>query len=138
MSSSPHNDRTQGLEHKDPTQGLKHKGSTQGLEHTLTTEKMYWLNFTGHNKKFCLTLLYNKANSYLFVNGTKINKFKAKDSEIVATPLGLWNNSKDFSVDSMKKTGLNGCLWFCVIYDAIAVAEILFIYKYLMKRNGMV
>ena len=41
MSSSPNNDRIQGLEHKGPTQGLKHNGSTQGLEHTLATEKMY-------------------------------------------------------------------------------------------------
>ena len=29
---------------------------------------------------------YNGANSYLFVNGTEIHKFKAKDSEIVTTP----------------------------------------------------
>ena len=32
---------------------------------------------------------YNGANSYLFVNGTGIIKFKAKDSEIAATPLCL-------------------------------------------------
>ena len=42
-------------------------------------------------KKFCLGLHYNRANSYLFVNGTDIYKFKAKDSKIVATPLGLGN-----------------------------------------------
>ena len=50
----------------------------------------------------------NGGNSYLFVNGTEIYKFKAKDSEIVATPLFLGDISKDFSVDNMKKTGLNG------------------------------
>ena len=38
-------------------------------------------------KKFCLSTYYNGANSYLFVNGTEIHKFKAKDSEIVANPL---------------------------------------------------
>ena len=54
-------------------------------------------------KKFCLSLHYNGANSYLFVNGTEIIKFKAKDSEIVATPLCLGNISKDWSVDNMKK-----------------------------------
>ena len=54
-------------------------------------------------KKFCLRLHYNGANSYLFVNGTEIHKFKAKDSEIVASPLCLGNNSKDFSVDNVKK-----------------------------------
>ena len=45
------------------------KGSIQGLEHTLSAEKMYSINFTEHNKKFCLSLYYNGANSYLFVNG---------------------------------------------------------------------
>ena len=79
------------------------KGPTQGLEHTLSTEKMYLINFTEHHKKFYLSLHYNGANSYLFVNGKEIHKFKAKDSEIVATPLCLGNISKDWSVDNMKK-----------------------------------
>ena len=65
------------------------KGPTQGLEHTLSAEKMYSINFTELDKKFCLSLHYNGSNSYLFVNGTEIRKFKAKDSEIVATPLCL-------------------------------------------------
>ena len=58
-------------------------GPTQGLEDTLTAEKMYCINFTVTKKKFCLSLHYNGANSYLFVNGTEIYRFKAKDSEIV-------------------------------------------------------
>ena len=41
---------------------------TQGLEHTLGAEKIYLINFTEHNKKFCLSLHYNGANSYLFVS----------------------------------------------------------------------
>ena len=40
----------------------------------------------------------------LLVNGTGIYKFKAKYSEIVATPLCLGNISKDWKVDNMKKT----------------------------------
>ena len=79
------------------------KGPTQGLEHILTTEEIYSINFTVTGKKFCLSLHYNGANSYLFVNGTEIIKFKAKDSEIVATPLCLENISKDWSVDNIKK-----------------------------------
>ena len=79
------------------------KGPTQGLEHTLTAEKMYSINFTVTKKKFCLSLLYNGANSYLFVNGTEIYKFKAKDSEIAAVPLCLGNISKALSIDNMKK-----------------------------------
>ena len=47
---------------------------------------MYSINFTKKNTKFCLSLFYNGANSYLFVNITEIIKFKAKDFEIVATP----------------------------------------------------
>ena len=41
-------------------------------------EKLNSINFTEYNKKFCLSLHYNGANSYLFVNGTEIYKFKAK------------------------------------------------------------
>ena len=54
-------------------------------------------------KKFCLSLHYNGANSYLFVNGTEIYKFKTKDSEIVATPVCPGNISKDWPIDDMKK-----------------------------------
>ena len=50
---------------------------------------MYLIKFAVTRNKFCLSLNYNGANSYLFVNGTEIHKFKAKDSEIVATPLWL-------------------------------------------------
>ena len=79
---------------------------TQGLESTLTAEKMYSINFTVTKKKFCLTLHYNGGNSYLFVNGTEICKFKAKDSAIVASPLCLGNIFKDWSNDNMKKLDL--------------------------------
>ena len=63
------------------------KGPTQGLEHT-------------------------GANSYLLVNGIKTYNFKAKDSEIVPSLLCLGNVSKDWKVDNLKKTGLNGCFLF--------------------------
>ena len=72
-----------------------------GLAHTLTAEKMYSISFTVTKNKFCLSLHYNGANSYLFVNGTEIHKLKAKDSEIVAAPLYLGNISKDWSTDKM-------------------------------------
>ena len=79
------------------------KGSTKELEHTLSTEKVYSINFTGHNKKFSLSLHYNWVNSYLFVNGEEIHKFEAKDLEILATPLCLGNVSNDWTVNIMKK-----------------------------------
>ena len=88
MSSSIHIDNNKDIL-------ILGRGPTQGLESTLTAEKMYSINFTEKNKKFCLSLHYNGANSYLFFNGTEIYKFKAKDSELVATPLCLGNISKD-------------------------------------------
>ena len=73
--------------------------------------------------------------SYLLME----QKFKAKDSEIMANPLCLANISKYFFVDNMKKTGLNGYVYgFSVDYEAIAVDDILGIYKYLMKKNNIV
>ena len=81
---------------------------------------------------------YNGASSYLFVNGKKIHKLKAKDSEIVETPLCLGNISKDWSLDNMKKTRLNGYVYdFSVDYDAIIVDDILDIHNYLMNKNNI-
>ena len=99
---------------------------------------MYSVNFTVTKKKFCLSLHYNGANSYLFVNGTEIYKFKAKDSEIVATPLCLGNISKDWSADNMKKMDLMVMSDFSVDYDATDVDDIVDIQKYLMKKNNIV
>ena len=78
MSSSTH------IDNKKEDILVLGKGPTKGLEHTLTVEKMYPINFTVTKKKFCLSLHYNGENSYLFVNGKKIVKFEAKNSEIVA------------------------------------------------------
>ena len=69
------------------------------------------------------------------MNGTEIYKFKAKDSEIVASPLCLGNISKDWSTDNMKKTGFNGYVYdFSVDYDTTGVDDIKDIHKYLMKK----
>ena len=70
------------------------KGPTQGLQHTLSAEKMYSINFTESNKKFCLNLHYNGINSYLLVDSKETHIFKAKDSEIVVSPLCLGNIKK--------------------------------------------
>ena len=78
---------------------------------------------------------YNGANSYLYVNDTEIYKFKAKDSEIVASPLCLGNISKDWSVDNMEKTRFNGYVYdFSVDYDVTDVDYIEDIHKYLMQK----
>ena len=86
-----------------------------------------------------LSLHCNGANSYLFVNGTEIIKFKAKDSEIVPYSLCLGNISKDLINDNMKKAGFNGYIYdFSTDYKAIATSDILDIHKYLMKKNNIV
>ena len=113
-------------------------GPTQELEHALTAEKTYLINFTITINKFCLSLHYNGANSYLFVNGIEIYKFKAKDSEIVASPLCLGNISKDWSTDNMKKTGFNGYVYdFSVDYDATDVDDIKNIHIFNKKKNNI-
>ena len=79
---------------------------------------------------------YIGVNSYLFANSAEIIKFKAKDSNIIATTLCLGNISKDWSVDNMKDTGLNGYVYdFSVDYDATDVDDIKDIHKCLMKKN---
>ena len=99
---------------------------------------MYSINFTVTKNKFCLSLHYNGANSYLFVNGTEIYKFKAKYSESVAIPLCLANISKDWLVDNMKKLDLMDTPMICVDYDATDVDDIGDIHKYLIKKNKIV
>ena len=84
---------------------------TQGLEDTLSAENIYTNNFARRNEKFCLSLHYDGANRYFFVNGKDIHKFKVKDSEIIATILCLENISKDWSVDNMKKDWIK---WLCL------------------------
>ena len=100
---------------------------------------MYSINFTVTKKRFCLSLLYNEANSYLFVNGTEIYIFKPNNFEIVPSLLCLGNISKDWSVDNTKKTGFTGYVHdFSVDYDDIEVNTIKDIHKNLMKKNDIV
>ena len=97
--------------------------------------KMYSTNFTVDKKKLCSSLHYNGENSYLFVNGKEIHKFKGKYSEIVPYPLYLGGLSKDFEVGYMRASELIGYVYdFSVDYGAIAVDDILDMHKYLMKK----
>ena len=72
MSSSPH------IDNKKKDILVFGKGPTQGLEHTLTAEKMYSINFTVMNKKFRLSLHYNKANSTYLLMVQKFTNLKQK------------------------------------------------------------
>ena len=64
--------------------------------------KIIFNQFYRAYKKVFLSLHYKGSNIYLFVNGIKIIKFKAKESEIKTTPFCLGNFSKNFSLDNMK------------------------------------
>ena len=93
---------------------------------TLTAEKSTHSVLLGLERNFVQACIIMDEIVYLFVNGAEINKFRAKDSEIVTYPLYLGNISKNISVDNMKKTGLNGYVYdFSVDYEAIVVDDIL-------------
>ena len=80
-------------------------------------------NFSETGAIFCLSLHYNGDNSYLFINGKEIIKFKAKDSEIVEDPVCLG------------KAALYGSVYyFSVDHNAIAFDDILDIRNYLYKK----
>ena len=70
------------------------EGPTQALHDTvLTAEAIYHINFTQSNKRFVLSLHCRGSNSFLFINATKINQFKARNSEIKNYTLCLGNIS---------------------------------------------
>ena len=78
-------------------------------------------------------------NSYIFINGVDIYKFKAKDYELNASPL-FWDNvSKELSVDGIKKTGLYEHVYdFSIDYDTGDLDDNLHIHKYIMNmRQGV-
>ena len=80
------------------------EGPTHAFNNTtLTAEGKYPINFTQSGKRFVLSLHYDRSNSFLFVNATKVYQFKAKDSEIKVYALFLANILKNFTIDYMKK-----------------------------------
>ena len=90
---------------------------------------MYPVNFSVTKNRFFLSLHYNETNSYLFVDGKETVKFKAKDSEIVASP----NISKGWSTNNMKNIGLNGSIYeFNVDYNNLMTQILVKLYHLLI------
>ena len=86
---------------------------------TIYAEKMHSSNFTVATKTFSLSLHYSGDDSYLFVNGKKVIKFKAKKQSLVRK-LWLGNISADFNQADRKSTGLYGYTYdFSVDHNAI-------------------
>ena len=81
-----------------------------------------------------MSLHYNGSKSFLFINAVRMYHFRAKDSEIKPHPLFLGNISKGFTIDNMKKNGLEGYVHaFSVDYNIIHTNDISDLHKYLMK-----
>ena len=114
-------------------------GFVQGInDTTLYAEKIYSQNFTAVNKKFALSLHYNGDDSYLFVNGKRELKFKAKNDQIVKEILCLGNISDDWTAANAKKTGLWGEIYdFAVDYTSTNIGDIYNIHRYLMKKHNI-
>ena len=95
---------------------------------------MYSPNFTVANKTFYLSLHYNGEDSYLFVTGKEVIKFKAKKQSVVEK-LSLGIISADFNQVDRKSTGLYGYIYdFGVDYNAISNDKIYDIHRYLMEK----
>ena len=73
------------------------------------TEKNFSNNFSKAKTKFCLNLHYNHDNSYLFVNGKEIYKFKADNKNVnFPTQFCLGNISNKFDAVHSREVCLKG------------------------------
>ena len=81
------------------------------------------VNFTRQKNKFCFGLHYSEVNSYIFIIGVEIYKFKAKDSDLNTATSTLGNVLKVISVDNMKTLSY--------------IDDILGTHKHLMKKHDM-
>ena len=102
---------------------------------------MYSPNFSAENKIFCLSLHYNGDNSYLFINGKEVTKFKAKKSEIKANQLtlGSISTSAKLSSSDIEDSKLYANVYdFSLDYSAISNDKILDIHDYLMNKSGTI
>ena len=104
---------------------------------TIYVEKLYSPNFTIANRTFCLSLHYKGDDSYLFVNGTEVIKFKAKNQSVLGK-LSLGNISAEFNQVDRKLTGLYRYVYdFSIDYNAITKVKIYDIQRYLMEKNNI-
>ena len=117
-------------------------GLTQKVNNTtIYAEKMYSSNFSAENKIFCLSLHYNGDNSYLFVNGKEVTKYKVKKPEIKANQLilGSISTSANLSSSDIEDGKPYGNVYdFSIDYCAISNDKILDIHAYLTKKNDII
>ena len=84
-----------------------------------------------------MSLCYNADNSYLFVNGKEIFKFKADNKNVnFLTQFCLGSISNGFStIKSREKSVKKNVYDFSVNYNSIDKSDILNIQNYLMVQN---
>ena len=86
-----------------------------------------------------MSLHYNADDSYLFVNGIEIIKFKPDNrNNNFPTQFCLGSISNGFSAIESREVSLNGNMYdFSVNYNSIDKSGILNIHKYLMNKNNI-
>ena len=86
-----------------------------------------------------MSLHYNGDNSYLFVNGKEIFKFKASNKNVnFPTQFCLGSISTAFSATESREVSLNGNVYdFSVDGNSIDKSDILNIHKYLRRKNDI-
>ena len=113
------------------------EGPTYGISGSFgSPEKKFSINFTKANTKFNA---FNAENSYLFVNGKEISKFKAENENVnFPTQFCLGSISNEFSATESRKVFLNGNAYgFPVDCNSIVKPDILKLHKYLMTKNNI-
>ena len=116
------------------------EGPTFGINGSFgSPEKNFSINFSKANRKLCLSLHYNDDNSYLFVNGKDIFKFKANNKNVsFPTEFCLSIISNRFSATESRVVSLkvNTCN-FSADYNDVYEFDILNTHKCLITKNDI-
>ena len=102
-------------------------------------QKKNYINLSKSETKFCLSLHYNSDNSYLFVNGKEIYKFKANNGNVnFPSRFCLGSISNEFDYVDWEEVSFRGNVYdFSVDYGAVDKSNIFSIHKYLMIKNSI-
>ena len=123
------------------------EGDTFGIYGSFgALEKKFSINFCKANTKSSLSLHCNVDNSYLFVNGKEIFKFKAGKKNVnFPTQFCLGSISNEFSIIESREVSMeignevsNGNVYdFSIGYNSIDKSDILNTHKYLITKNNI-
>ena len=132
--SSSHADRRKNnflVLGKDPTFGINRR--------FCSPEKKFSTNFSKANTKFYLSLHYNADNTYLFVHGKEIFKFKSDNLNVnFPTQFCFESIPNGYSAIESREVSFNGNVYdFSVDYNSSDKSDILNVYKYLMTKKNI-